>query len=173
MQSSCHSARTHRLAQCRIAGKLQQLTGKPRRIALAHRHANPLALHQQTDLALWIADEHQRPPGGKDAVELAREHETFDLRPLRYQMHIADAQAEGQAGAILIGPELHVRQPPAADFVFDPAALRAAADEQERDRVRNARQALGRIENGIELMHTAQVPRIADDELAFQPPFTP
>ena len=86
-------------------------------------------------------------------------------------MHVADAEAERQAGALLVGPELHVGQTFAAYRIFDFAALRAAADEHKCDRLCFARQALRRGEDGVELMHAAHVARIADDEFVREPPF--
>ena len=75
---------------------------------MPHRDAYALALHQRADLALRIADEHRRSTGGEDAVELAREHVAFGFRPLRHQMQVADAEAEGRC-LDKVGPRREVQ----------------------------------------------------------------
>src|SRR5271169_2654497 len=124
------------------------------------------------DFPVQRGDRDDRPAGGGDPVELARDYKAFDLRPLRNQMHVGNAKGQPQYSSLLIGEEAkQMVETTLAHRVSKLGKFLAAANKQEAE-APVAAQPLCRSNHRLKLVPPAEISRIADDEPVSESPFT-
>ena len=96
------------LAELRVGGQRANRLGEQVAAPGGHGNTAVMFLHQSRELAIGIADEADRPRRGRDAVELARHHQAFHLRPQAHQVQIGRSHRIGEVFHRVVRLEMHV-----------------------------------------------------------------
>jgi len=164
-------ARPHGGEAVVISGQCGERGGEPVGVARHDREAAVVPRDQLGDLSVGRSDGDDRPAGGRDAVEFARNDEAFEVGPQRDPVYVGDAERIFQNGAVLIGNEpKHLLEAQRLDAPGQLDQPVSAADKQKDD-ASIALQALGRRQDGIEFVGPPKVAGIPEHEFVRETPF--
>ncbi len=120
------------------------------------------------NLAVGVAYKHDGTPGGKDAVHLAWNDQSFELRQQRHKVDVARSQRVTQSLARLVRYEAKIIESARLCLFAQRTHLRATTDHQKHD-IGAAMQPPGGLQHCLDVVGATQVARVRDDESIRQP----
>ncbi len=126
--------------------------------------------HQICDFAIGCGDRDYWPASGDDTVELARDNEPFKLRFKRQPVQVGNAKRVLENGTFLIRDEAKACCKPARIYDVCKFIEIMPTPNEEKNDARIITESLARSEDGIEVVGTAQITGIADDEFVLKSP---
>ncbi len=153
----------------RVARQASDASRQRLGIADGQHLAGPGLGQHARDLGLGRADVQRWPTTGHDAEQLGGHDDAGELLALADEVDIAEAEEVFEFLAWLVVFFEDVAQAVLADKCADLVPPLAAADEDENDVLAVAQQPGGVVERGRLVSH-AEIARVHDHELAFEPP---